>query len=174
MTRWLLRHIPPGSSIRIAKESNYYHRFENYIFQIKGTFPMGERVYVTHRHGDEISRNPRVHLCCTNEQIYGLVQERRNSSASAMELRLCTNPSRWWNDNCNKSRDDCYSSCYSGWYDLHATDARVVILILFLIISSKQTICWRSHSVLIGMKYACGAVPEVNACVSTEMKNLKD
>ena len=32
----------------------------------------------------------------TQYSIYGLVQERRNSSASAMELRLsCSNPSVW-------------------------------------------------------------------------------
>ena len=33
------------------------------------------------------------------DNIYGLVQERANSNASAMELRLsCTNPSTWYND----------------------------------------------------------------------------
>ena len=31
-------------------------------------------------------------------QIHGLVQERRNSIANALELRLsCTNPSKWFN-----------------------------------------------------------------------------
>ena len=33
---------------------------------------------------------------CIEEQIDGLVQERHNSSALAMELRFsCTNPSEW-------------------------------------------------------------------------------
>ena len=33
----------------------------------------------------------------SNPQIDGLVQERRNSIANALELRLsCTKPSKWW------------------------------------------------------------------------------
>ena len=34
------------------------------------------------------------YICVVNEDIYGLMQERRNSSALAIELRLsCTSPS---------------------------------------------------------------------------------
>ena len=34
---------------------------------------------------------------CSQEKMEGLVQERRNSIANALELRLsCTNPSKWY------------------------------------------------------------------------------
>ena len=49
--------------------------------------------------------NCKSHSCCILKsdkksmiyQLYGLVQERRNSIANTLELHLsCTNPSKWW------------------------------------------------------------------------------
>ena len=54
----------------------------------------------TTRLATRLSRTPRI-MCWKHKCMDGSVQERRNSSALALELPLsCTNPSTWWA--CNK------------------------------------------------------------------------
>ena len=52
-------------------------------------------------------------ICACSAQIDGLVQERRNSIANALELRLsCTNPLRWSGDHFNITLLSCQCRKY--------------------------------------------------------------
>ena len=78
--------------------------------------------------------------------IDGLVQERRNSSALAMELRLsCTNPSIW-----------CYRSCWTlvwelAWRQHAIIQTHDLRLLYYSSLSHDDVIKWKSSSALLAL-----------------------
>ena len=94
---WLIIHEVPWHSsgcisIRGSEETNKKNNIENGSFKMASRSPRGQWVNVTHTRtaNHSVTASSRSH---TN----GLVQERRNSIAGALELCLsCTNPPAWF------------------------------------------------------------------------------